>query len=655
MKKRKPQMNTDERRFRHLLRFLSVAICVHLWSPVFVAAQPCTGFDECTTNPMCMPNGTCQGTPVENGTPCNDENPCTANDACLSGTCVGNPGPRENQPCETQLGLCALDSLCHFGVCGSLKLCADADANKCTLEFCNPETGDCDFSFPVTCNAACTTGTCRPSDGVCINPTPRANGFPCNDGNTCTTGESCQGGTCIASGAATPTATRTATVGGATPTRTPTGPAATVTRTATRTLTRTPTVAACYGDCDGNGVVNSTDLNRLRSTLLRCGPCGGEPGAPAAGCTAFANGCVAGDFDHDGCVRASDLTRVVANVLDDPSGCAPSGPPVPAVARRAAGTIHSTTSVLLLLPRVVSAILGPASIFGGQAGAAAVVFDLPITCPASGGGSLKCEQDFFPGITAPIYTANLTDCVANVSNRTVKINGTLTAEGLPGDICGAVSSPLLLATDNLVIEESGAAGSLTATFDDFSVVVTLSSEEDQCFYSDFEMEPSGTLNVVTKNPGGMTLSSSQITFGAGSSVELLVTEYGDGCAPVSYVIALDGSVSLTSGGVTLQATYDGYTMVNDTGGGGNEILQAGSISSACLGGSVTVATDLTLLQAAGASCPNAGRLDLTYPLGSDALLYGASSLGIDQGNDGDVEESHGSCLADELYVCVSAP
>src|SRR5207247_5124932 len=88
-----------------------------------------------------------------NGTSCNDGNACTQTDTCQSGTCTGsNPV------------VCTASDQCHVA------------------------------------------GTCDTATGVCSNPT-KANGSTCNDNNACTSGETCQNGTC---GSPTSTVTCTA-------------------------------------------------------------------------------------------------------------------------------------------------------------------------------------------------------------------------------------------------------------------------------------------------------------------------------------------------------------------------------------------------------------------------------------------------------------
>lgn len=120
----------------------------------------------------------------------------------------------------------------------------------------------------------------------------------------------------------TPTITRTPTK---TYTRTATRPAtATPTPTRTSTVTRTPTITPtrptetptpqiCSGDCNGDHTVNSTDVNRAVQIVSRCAPCAGG-GAVAVGCVAVPGPdrqCTAADLNGDGCLSASELTRVI--------------------------------------------------------------------------------------------------------------------------------------------------------------------------------------------------------------------------------------------------------------------------------------------------------------------------------------------------------
>ncbi len=83
-------------------------------------ANPCT-------DDVCDPaTGLCG---IANVAPCSDDNPCTLNDECAAGACV--PGP--------------------------VMTCPD-DGNTCTIDQCNPRTGQCGIKFePCACSAAVPT------------------------------------------------------------------------------------------------------------------------------------------------------------------------------------------------------------------------------------------------------------------------------------------------------------------------------------------------------------------------------------------------------------------------------------------------------------------------------------------------------------------
>src|SRR5262249_36416696 len=89
------------------------------------------------THASCDPASGCKH--VNNTAPCSDGNACTTGDTCSGGVCVGGPAPNCN------------------------------DNNPCTDDSCDPATG------------------CKH-----VNNTA-----PCNDGNACTTNDTCSGGTCV--------------------------------------------------------------------------------------------------------------------------------------------------------------------------------------------------------------------------------------------------------------------------------------------------------------------------------------------------------------------------------------------------------------------------------------------------------------------------
>lgn len=109
------------------------------------------------------------GTPVVacvGDSDCTNPNPtCVTAVTCVSGSCT----PQYNtDPCDLDSDLCTLDT-CSNGVCtaGSTTTCNDG--NDCTDDYCDPSTGDCQTID---------------------------NADPCDDGYTCTTGDTCGGGVC---------------------------------------------------------------------------------------------------------------------------------------------------------------------------------------------------------------------------------------------------------------------------------------------------------------------------------------------------------------------------------------------------------------------------------------------------------------------------
>ncbi|MBN2361766.1 MAG: hypothetical protein JXR83_20105 [Deltaproteobacteria bacterium] len=125
---------------------------------------------------------------------CDDNSACTEGDTCIEGQCIGRPITCRDLV-ECTLDTCDPQRGCVFvprhDQCG--------DGDPCTADVCNeligcinppqPEGTPCG---PLSCAevALCFVGQCVHA------PTP--DGFPCEDGDVCTTGDSCQGGVCQA-------------------------------------------------------------------------------------------------------------------------------------------------------------------------------------------------------------------------------------------------------------------------------------------------------------------------------------------------------------------------------------------------------------------------------------------------------------------------
>ncbi len=179
---------------------------------------------------------------------CDDGNVCSTGDACISGACVGTVATcADGGACTLSLGCdpvvgcqyqpasgtgcsdgnaCTIDDVCTAGVCAGATPMGCDDNNSCTVDSCDPAKG-CIWA-PMTSGACsdgnvCTGSTGSPDacvKGVCVggatknctdqngctndscDPTSGCkytnNTASCKDGNRCTTGDVCSGGTCKA-------------------------------------------------------------------------------------------------------------------------------------------------------------------------------------------------------------------------------------------------------------------------------------------------------------------------------------------------------------------------------------------------------------------------------------------------------------------------
>ncbi len=171
-------------------------------------AITCTASDQCHDAGTCdTSTGVCSNPAKANGTTCADGNACTTGDSCQSGTCTPSGAVtctasdqcHDAGTCNTATGTCSNPAKADGTTC--------TDGNACTTtDTC--QTGTCTAGTAVTCTASdqChDVGTCDTTTGVCSNPA-KANGTTCTDGNACTTTDTCQTGTCTAGPAVTCTA-----------------------------------------------------------------------------------------------------------------------------------------------------------------------------------------------------------------------------------------------------------------------------------------------------------------------------------------------------------------------------------------------------------------------------------------------------------------
>ncbi|MBI4516957.1 MAG: hypothetical protein HY699_14195 [Deltaproteobacteria bacterium] len=406
------------------------------------------------------------------------------------------------------------------------------------------------------------------------------------------------------------TATPTGTLPEGTPTNTPA-----LTQTPTETPTRCPSATPCPPD-----------------TVKQCS----DP-----------EGCICA------CVAITATPTATGEVSPEPTAT-PTSPP--SVARRAAGTVETTSTALLVIPKIISALLGHFSL---SAGAATTFINLPFNCPAGGGGQLTCDQDivgFPPSFTAPVYGVTLNNCAISTSTgATLLFGGTINATGQPGQSCFGFQSldTLALSIPSLTVGAQGAAGSTTATFTNVSGTVELGGSDAECYYNVVSLQLTGTMEVVTKDAGGNTLNSTTAAF-AGTTITITVDQYSnDGqCVPVLYSMLVEGGIEFTSGGTSFDATYDNFEIINDATSGVNQVEISGDVTSGCFGGTVTFLTSVPLNLTGETPCPEAGTVEVISTAGADQVRYTASGgVEVDLGADGTVDEQFPTCTDPRLYEC----
>ena len=223
------------------------------------APVQCADDSDPCTDPTCDPGtGACVTVPAVPGTPCSDGDGCTLSDTCVAGLCepgaapdcsgvsdtcnvgacqatgpssflcVKDPGPKASAPCSDGNG-CTVGDACGDGACvsGAAPDCSSV-ADACNGGVCSatgPATYQCvkdpaakagdpcdDGSLctdadgcvagtctgvPVTCGDdgdGCTDDVCDPTTGSC--GVVKADGAPCDDGEACTSPDTCTTGAC---------------------------------------------------------------------------------------------------------------------------------------------------------------------------------------------------------------------------------------------------------------------------------------------------------------------------------------------------------------------------------------------------------------------------------------------------------------------------
>ncbi|MBT9556902.1 MAG: C-type lectin domain-containing protein [Myxococcales bacterium] len=156
------------------------------------AAVDCNDHYGCTAD-SCDPTTGCVHDGLQNGDPCDDEDACTTDDRCWVGFCGGkSPDCQDGKWCTID-GCDPITAECTHQLSDDPLPCDDGDActanDACAGEACvGPVAADCDD------HTVCTTDLCDPALG-CVHA-PVNEGALCDDGNTCSLGDTCAGGVC---------------------------------------------------------------------------------------------------------------------------------------------------------------------------------------------------------------------------------------------------------------------------------------------------------------------------------------------------------------------------------------------------------------------------------------------------------------------------
>lgn len=189
-----------------------------------VGQNCCNDATDCSTGEVCT-NNQCQTPECTTAADCDDSDACTtdtctgsicnhadvtcnANESCVDGNCV--PQCTVDGDCADDGNACTTVACVNGGCVTTTETCDDNVA--CTTDTCDPATGDCsnaDNCTSGTCDL--TTGTCVGcetdndcnddndcTDDVCNSGTCENtnNTTACDDGNACTTNDTCAAGSC---------------------------------------------------------------------------------------------------------------------------------------------------------------------------------------------------------------------------------------------------------------------------------------------------------------------------------------------------------------------------------------------------------------------------------------------------------------------------
>jgi hypothetical protein len=198
---------------------------------VVKAELDCDDDNECTGD-SCDPATGCIHEKLS-AAPCDDGVPCTGDDQCLDGICLPGEGIcacKAKADCAEfeDANLCNGSLICQDNQCvvdvATIVECDTTGDTSCKYSVCNPFTGacgkitapygspcddeskctigdtcffaDCLGGIDLPCDDAnpCTEDSCDPESGCVFE---NLSDFPCEDGDPCTGGDACLGGQCV--------------------------------------------------------------------------------------------------------------------------------------------------------------------------------------------------------------------------------------------------------------------------------------------------------------------------------------------------------------------------------------------------------------------------------------------------------------------------
>jgi len=157
---------------------------------------------QCTEVTCDETSQTCSSAPAMNGATCQDPNDlCLKGSTCSNGLCIGGqqddcfffpvPSDCHVATCNPMNGMCEAQIGNEGGACNDpMDLCTVS--KTCTA-------GTCQGGQPKNCSQltqGCVLGVCDVNTGQCVTQSV-GQGQPCDDLNFCTTGETCNNGSCV--------------------------------------------------------------------------------------------------------------------------------------------------------------------------------------------------------------------------------------------------------------------------------------------------------------------------------------------------------------------------------------------------------------------------------------------------------------------------